>query len=43
MWAVGIFQLFTTAKTFEIIIDVIIIVGIMAAGIFMAKIKPRGE
>ena len=43
MWAVGIFQLFTTAKTFEIIIDVIIIVGVMAAGIFMTKIKPRGE
>ena len=43
MWAIGIFQLFTTAKSFEIMVDIIIIVAVLVAAIFLAKIKPSGE
>ena len=40
MWAVGIFKLFTTEETFEIIVDVIIIAAVLAAAVVMTKIRP---
>ena len=43
MWAVGIFQLFTTAKSFEIMVDLVIIIGVLVSAVVLAKIKPRGE
>ncbi len=43
MWAIGIFQLFTSAKTFEIIVDVIIIVAVFITAIVLTKVKPQGE
>ena len=43
MWAVGIFQLFTTAKSFEVMVDIIIIVAVLVAAIVLTKIKPSGE
>ena len=43
MWAIGIFQLFTTAKSFEIMIDIIIIVAVLVSAFAFTKIKPRGE
>ena len=43
MWAVGIFQLFTTAKSFEIMIDSIIIVSVLVVAVVLTKLKPSGE
>ena len=43
MWAIGIVQLFSTAKQFEIIIDVIIIVAVLVAAFVLTKIKPRAD
>lgn len=43
MWAIGIFQLFTTAKSFEIMIDLIIIISVLVFAVIMTKIKPSGE
>ncbi|WP_296784607.1 sodium-dependent transporter [uncultured Methanobrevibacter sp.] len=43
MWVVGIIQLFSTAKTFEIIVDLIIIVLVMAFAIVLTKVKPADE
>ncbi len=43
MWAVGIFQLFTTAKSFEIMIDSIIIVSVLVVAFILAKLKPSSE
>ena len=43
MWIVGIIQLFSTAKTFEIIVDLIIIVLVMAFAIVLTKVKPADE
>ncbi|MBQ6100436.1 MAG: sodium-dependent transporter [Methanobrevibacter sp.] len=43
MWAIGIIQLFSTAKTFEIIIDVIIIVAVFVFGVIFTKLKPVEE
>ena len=43
MWAIGIVQLFSTAKQFEIMIDVIIIVAVMVAAVVLTKIKPRAN
>ncbi|WP_295611363.1 sodium-dependent transporter [uncultured Methanobrevibacter sp.] len=43
MWAIGIFKLFSSAKTFEIIIDLIIIISVMAAAFVLTKIKPAGD
>ncbi|MBE6496962.1 MAG: sodium-dependent transporter [Methanobrevibacter sp.] len=42
MWAIGIVKLFSTAKTFEIIIDVIIIVAVLVFAFVLTKIKPAG-
>jgi NSS family neurotransmitter:Na+ symporter len=42
MWAIGIVKLFSTAKTFEIIIDVVIIVAVLVFAFILTKIKPAG-
>ena len=43
MWAIGIIQLFSTAKQFEIIVDVIIIVAVMVVAFILTKIRPASE
>lgn len=43
IWAVGIVKLFSSAKTFEIIIDLIIIVAVFVFAVILTKIKPAGE
>ena len=43
MWAIGIITLFSTAKTFEIMIDLIIIVAVLAFAFILTRIKPAGE
>ena len=41
MWAYGIFVLFTSSATFEIIIDLVIIVAVIALGFILTKLSPR--
>ncbi|WP_405267674.1 sodium-dependent transporter [Methanobrevibacter sp.] len=43
MWVIGIVQLFTTAKSFEIMIDLIIIIGVLVSSFFLTKLKPADE
>lgn len=43
MWVIGIIQLFSHAKTFEIIIDLIIIIAVMVSAFVLTKIKPANE
>ena len=43
MWVIGIIQLFTTAKSFEIIIDLIIIIMVLVFGFALTRIRPRSE
>ena len=43
MWTIGIVTLFSSAKEFEIIIDLIIIIAVLGAGFVLTKIKPVGE
>jgi NSS family neurotransmitter:Na+ symporter len=43
MWIIGIVQLFSTAKQFEIIVDVIIIVGVMIVALVLTRIRPASE
>ncbi|WP_458453166.1 sodium-dependent transporter [Methanobrevibacter sp.] len=43
MWVIGIIQLFSTAKQFEIIIDVIIIVAVLVMALVLTKIKPAND
>ena len=43
MWVSGIIKLFSTAKSFEIIIDLIIIASVMAVAYFMTRIKQPEE
>ena len=43
MWAVGIVQLFSTAKPFEIMVDIIIIAGVMVSAALLTKIRPANE
>ena len=43
MWVIGIVQLFTTAKSFEIMIDLIIIIAVLVFAFVLAKIKPSSE
>lgn len=40
MWAIGIVQLFSTAKQFEIIIDLVIIVVVLVFAFILTRIKP---
>lgn len=43
MWVIGIIQLFSTAKHFEIMVDLVIIVGVMVFAVILTKIKPAGD
>ena len=43
MWTVGIIKLFATAKSFEIIIDLIIIIMVLVFGFALTRIRPRSE
>jgi len=43
MWVVGIIQLFSTAKSFEIIIDLIIIIAVLVFAFILTKVKPAGD
>ena len=43
MWVVGIINLFSSAKHFEIMIDLIIIAAVTVFGIILTKIKPANE
>ena len=43
MWIVGIVQLFTTAKSFEVMVDLIIIAGVMVSAFVLTKLKGAGE
>ena len=43
MWAIGIIQLFSSAKTFEIIVDLIIIAAVMVSAVVLTKIYPAGD
>ena len=43
MWAIGIVQLFSTTKTFEIMVDLMIIVAAVLAAILLTKIKPAND
>ena len=43
MWVIGIVQLFSSAKQFEIMIDIIIIVAVLVSSVLFTKIKPRSE
>ena len=43
MWVVGIIQLFSTAKPFEIMVDVLIIVAVIVFSAVLTKVKPVGD
>ena len=43
MWAIGIVTLFSTAKQFEIIVDLIIIILVLVSAFILAKIRPSSE
>ena len=43
MWVIGIVQLFTSAKSFEIIVDLIIIIAVLVSAFILTKIKPASE
>ncbi|MBQ2832835.1 sodium-dependent transporter [Methanobrevibacter sp.] len=43
MWVAGIIQLFSTAKAFEIMIDLIIIIAVIVFAFILSKAKPAGD
>jgi NSS family neurotransmitter:Na+ symporter len=43
MWIVGIYNLFTSAKTFEIMVDLIIIILVMVFATVLTKVKQADE
>ena len=43
MWTVGIIKLFSTAKSFEIMVDIIIIAAVMVFAFVFTRIKPASE
>ena len=43
MWVIGIVQLFSHAKTFEIMIDLVIIVAVIVFALVLTKIKPAND
>ena len=43
IWVVGIINLFATAKQFEIIIDLVIIISVMVLAFILTKVKPANE
>ena len=43
MWVIGIVQLFSTAKSFEIIVDLAIIIGVLVFAFILTKVNPSGD
>jgi NSS family neurotransmitter:Na+ symporter len=43
IWTVGIIKLFSTAKSFEIMVDIIIIAAVMVFAFVFTRIKPASE
>ena len=43
MWVTGIIKLFSNAKSFEIMVDLIIIIAVMIFAFILTKIKPASE
>ena len=43
IWVVGMFKLFSTAKTFEIIVDLAIIILVTVFAIFLNRVRPANE
>lgn len=43
MWAIGIIKLFSSAKSFEIMVDLIIIIAVLVFAFLLTKIKPASE
>ena len=41
MWAYGLFDLFFKATQFEIIIDLIVVVGVLVAGFILTRMNPK--
>ena len=41
MWLIGIYQLFTNANSFELAVDIIIMVAVLAFSILFTKVKPK--
>ena len=43
MWIYGIYDLFLTEESFEIIVDIIIMVAVLIASIVLTRIKPKNS
>ena len=43
MWAYGIFDLFMSAATFELIVDLIIIVSVLVFSFILTRLKPSED
>lgn len=43
MWAIGIVKLFSSAASFEIMIDLIIIISVLVFAVILTKIKPAND
>ncbi len=43
MWVIGIVQLFSTAKSFEVMIDIIIIISVLVFSVILTKVKPAED
>jgi len=43
MWVIGIVQLFSTAKSFEIIVDLVIIISVLVFAFILTKVNPSGD
>ena len=43
MWIYGMYDLFMTSATFELIVDLIIIVSVLVSSIVLTRLSPRDE
>ena len=43
IWAIGIVELFETAKSFEVMIDILIIIGVIISAFVLTRIGPSDE
>ena len=43
MWVAGMINQFSHAKTFELIIDVVLIVAVMLATVILTKVRPAND
>ena len=41
MWVYGLYDLFMEASTFELIVDLIVVVAVLAFSIILTRLKPR--